>query len=211
MLGLPTETDDDVAGIADLAQKVVDAYYANPDKPKGKSVTVSVSASTFIPKPFTPFQWDAQDDTETILRKQTLLRESVHTRKVNLSFHLPETSLLEAVFARGDRRLADVLECAWRKGCRFDGWDDQFRFDLWQQAFDECGLSPAFYANRKRSYDEVLPWAHMDYGVSMRYLQRESEKARESVTTPHCRQRCGGCGADKMNGGKCDARCTVVD
>ena len=211
MIGLPTETDDDVRGIADLAQKVVDAYYANPDKPKGKGVTVSVSASTFVPKPFTPFQWEAQDDTETILRKQTLLRESIHTRKVSLSCHHSDTSFLEAVFARGDRRLADVLEAAWRKGCRFDGWDDQFRFDLWTQTFEESGVSMAFYANRKRSFDEVLPWDHMDYGVSKSYLRRENERAAESRTTPHCRERCGGCGADKLNGGKCDARCQALD
>ena len=211
MIGLPTETDDDVRGIADLAQKVVDAYYANPDKPKGKGVTVSVSASTFVPKPFTPFQWEGQDDTETVLRKQSLLRESIRTRKVSLSCHHSDTSFLEAVFARGDRRLADVLEAAWRKGCRFDGWDDQFRFDLWRETFGEMGVSMAFYANRKRSFDETLPWDHLDYGVSKAYLRRENERAAESLTTPHCRERCGGCGADKLNGGKCDARCKALD
>ena len=211
MLGLPTETDADIRGIADLAQKVVDAYYQNPDKPKGKAVTVSISASTFVPKPFTPFQWEAQDDLDTVLRKQTLLRESIHTRKVNLSCHHAQTSFLEAVFARGDRHLADVLQTAWRMGCRFDGWDDQFRFDLWEQAFAQQGVSMAFYANRRRSFDEVLPWDHLDYGVSKSYLRRENEKAAESRTTPHCRQRCGGCGADKLNGGKCDARCKSLD
>lgn len=211
MLGLPTETDADVQGIADLAQKVVDAYYANPDKPKGKAVTVSISASTFVPKPFTPFQWEPQDDLDTVLRKQTLLRESIHTRKVSLSCHHAQTSRLEAVFARGDRRLADVMESAWRMGCRFDGWDDQFRFDLWEQAFTEAGMSMAFYAERRRSFDEVLPWDHLDYGVSKAFLRRENEKAAESRTTPHCREKCGGCGADKLNGGKCDARCKSLD
>ncbi len=211
MIGLPTETDADIEGIAALAQRVVDAYYFNPEKPKGKSVTVSISASTFVPKPFTPFQWEPQDDGETILRKQSLLRESIHTRKVNLSCHQSDTSFLEAVFARGDRRLADVLEQAWRAGCRFDGWDDQFRFDLWMQTFERCGVDPAFYANRRRPYDETLPWDHLDYGVSKKYLQRENEKAHRDQTTPHCRIRCGGCGADKLNGGKCDARCTTVD
>ena len=211
MIGLPTETDEDVQGIADLAQKVVDAYYANPDKPKGKSVTVSVSTASFVPKPFTPFQWEPQDDTETILRKQALLKDSIHTRKVSLSCHHSDTSFLEAVFARGDRRLSEVLETAWRKGCRFDGWEDQFRFDLWQEAFAECGLDMAFYANRRRDFDEVFPWDHLDYGVSKAYLRRENEKAHKSETTPHCRLRCGGCGADKLNGGKCDARCQTVD
>lgn len=211
MIGLPTETDEDIVGIAQLAQKVVNAFYNNPNKPKGKSVTVSISTASFVPKPFTPFQWEAQDDTETILRKQELLKNSITTRKINLSCHHSDTSFLEAVFARGDRRLSDVLEKAWRLGCRFDGWDDQFRFDLWKQAFEECGVSMAFYANRHRSFDEVLPWDHIDYGVSKKYLQRENEKAQRSEASPNCRQKCGACGADKLNGGKCDARCKIVD
>ncbi len=205
MLGLPTETFEDVAGIAELGQKVVNAFYANPDKPKGKGVTVSISASSFVPKPFTPFQWEPQDTMEMLEEKQKHLRASVTTRKINISTHLTPTSFLEGVFARGDRRLARVMEAAWKKGCRFDGWDDQFRFDLWSEAFEECGIDPAFYANRRRKYDEVLPWDHLDYGVSKNFLINENKKAHGSVTTPNCREKCAGCGANKLNGGYCHA------
>ena len=211
MIGLPTETEDDVKGIAHLAQKVVDEFYKNPDKPKGKGVTVSVSTATFVPKPFTPFQWEPQDQLSVIEEKQQLLKDEIRTKKISLSCHNSETSRLEAVFARGDRRLGKVIETAWKKGCRFDGWDDMFRFDLWQEAFDECGISMDFYANRKRSYDEILPWDHMDYGVSKSFLIRESEKASKNEASPNCREKCLGCTADKLNGGVCDARCKTLD
>lgn len=207
MLGLPTETMDDVAGIAELAQKVVDEFYANPNKPKGKGVTVSISVASFVPKPFTPFQWEPQDTREMLVEKQNHLKESVHTRKINVSCHENHTSYLEGVFARGDRRLGKVLECAWRKGCRFDGWDDQFRYDLWMEAFEECGVDPHFYANRRRSFDEVLPWDHMDYGIRKEFLIKENNLAHQSITTPNCREKCNACGANKLNGGKCDAMC----
>lgn len=207
MLGLPTETMDDVAGIAELAQKVVDEFYANPNKPKGKGVTVSISVASFVPKPFTPFQWEPQDTREMLVEKQNHLKSSVRTRKVNVSCHENHTSYLEGVFARGDRRLGKVIECAWRKGCRFDGWDDQFRYDLWMEAFEECGVDPHFYANRRRSFDEVLPWDHMDYGIRKEFLIQENKLAHQSVTTPNCRQKCNACGANKLNGGKCDAMC----
>ncbi|MBQ7054308.1 MAG: TIGR03960 family B12-binding radical SAM protein, partial [Oscillospiraceae bacterium] len=211
MIGLPTETEEDVKGIAHLAQKVVDEFYKNPDKPKGKSVTVSVSTASFVPKPFTPFQWEPQNSKAMIEEKQELLRNEITTRKVSLSCHNSELSRLEAVFARGDRRLGKVLETAFKKGCRFDGWDDMFRYDLWQEAFDECSVSMDFYANRAREYDEVLPWDHIDYGVSKSFLIRESEKARNSEASPNCREKCMGCTADKLNGGVCDARCKTVD
>ncbi len=207
MLGLPTETMDDVAGIAELGQKVVNAYYANPDKPKGKGVTVNISASSFVPKPFTPFQWEAQDTMEMLEEKQKHLIASVTTRKINISTHFTPTSFLEGVFARGDRRLSKVMEVAFKKGCRFDGWDDQFSFEKWLEAFDECGIDPKFYANRKRSFDEILPWDHLDYGVSKKFLQKENEKAYKSETTAHCRQKCSGCGANMLNGGECHAKC----
>lgn len=205
MLGLPTETLDDVAGIAQLGQKVVNAFYANPDKPKGKGVTVNISASSFVPKPFTPFQWEPQDTMEMLEEKQKHLMASVTTKKINISTHFTPTSFLEGVFARGDRRLSKVMEVAWKKGCRFDGWDDQFDFEKWMQAFDECGIDPHFYANRRRSFDEVLPWDHIDYGVSKKFLMKENEKAHRSETTQHCRQKCAGCGANKLNGGECHA------
>lgn len=207
MMGLPTETNEDVLGIADLAQKVVDEFYKNPNKPKGKGVNVSISVSCFVPKPFTPFQWEAQDTMEQLKAKQHLLLESVKSRKISVSYHDARTSFLEGVFARGDRRLCDVMEKAWRKGCRFDSWDECFSFEKWIEAFEECGVDPYFYTSRKRSYDEILPWDHMDYGISNKFFQKEAEKAYQSVTTPHCREKCNACGANKLNGGKCDALC----
>lgn len=205
MMGLPTETNEDVVGIADLAQKVVDEFYKNPNKPKGKGVNVSISVSCFVPKPFTPFQWEAQDTMEQLKAKQHLLLESVKSRKISVSYHDARTSFLEGVFARGDRRLCEVMERAWRKGCRFDSWDECFSFEKWMEAFEECGVDPYFYTSRKRSYDEILPWDHMDYGISNKFFQKEAEKAYQSVTTPHCREKCNACGANKLNGGKCDA------
>ncbi|MCR4614827.1 MAG: TIGR03960 family B12-binding radical SAM protein [Clostridiales bacterium] len=207
MIGLPTETLEDVEGIAKLAQKVVDEFYHNPNKPKGKSVTVSVSASTFVPKPFTPFQWEAQDTAGVIAEKQKHLFESNTTRKVNISCHKVYTSVLEGVFARGDRRLAEVIETAWRSGCKFDGWDDVFDTEKWTQAFEKCNISPEFYASRQRSFDEVLPWDHMDYGISKNFLINENKRAHEGVTTPSCREKCSGCGTNKLNGGVCHALC----
>lgn len=205
MMGLPTETNEDVVGIAELAQKVVDEFYRNPNKPKGKGVNVSISVSCFVPKPFTPFQWEAQDTMEQLKEKQHLLLESVKSRKISVSYHDARTSFLEGVFARGDRRLCDVMERAWRKGCRFDSWDECFSFEKWMEAFEECGVDPYFYTSRKRDYDEILPWDHMDYGIGKRFFQKEAEKAYQSVTTPHCREKCNACGANKLNGGKCDA------
>lgn len=207
MLGLPTETLEDVEGIAQLGQKVVNAFYQNPDKPKGKGVTVNISASSFVPKPFTPFQWEPQDTMEMLEEKQQHLRQSVTTKKINISTHLTPTSFLEGVFARGDRRLSKVMEVAWKKGCRFDGWDDQFSFEKWTEAFEECGIDPSFYANRKRSFEEILPWDHLDYGVSKKFLIKENEKAHRNETTQHCREKCSGCGANKLNGGECHAMC----
>ena len=194
MIGLPTETDEDILGIAELAQKVVDEYYRNPDKPKGKGVQVSVSVASFVPKPFTPFQWEAMDSREEIARKQALLRGAIRSKKIKLTCHGCETSLLEGVFARGDGRLADVLELAWRRGARFDGWDDQFRPALWKECFEALGIEPGDYL-RARISDEMLPWEHLDYGVTKAFLWRERERAYAARTTPNCREKCAGCGA----------------
>lgn len=206
MMGLPTETLDDIAGIAELAQKVVNEFYKNPDKPKGKGVTVSVSVASFVPKPFTPFQWEPQDTMEQLVEKQKYLLENVHTHKIQVSWHQSQTSFLEGVFARGDRKLCDVIESAWKKGCKFDGWDEFFLFDKWTEAFKECGVDPSFYSNRRRAFDEILPWDHLDYGIRKEFLIVENKKAHESVTTPNCRQKCSACGAAKLNGGHCDAK-----
>lgn len=207
MLGLPTETYDDVAGIAELAQKVVNEFYKNPDKPKGKGVQVSISVASFVPKPFTPFQWEAQDTMEELINKQNHLLSSVTTKKVSVSYHKVNISFLEGVFARGDRRLCDVVEYAWRHGCKFDSWDDSFLFDVWLEAFKECGVDPLFYTSRKRDYEEILPWDHLDYGIRKQFLINESKKAYANETTPHCRIKCAGCGTNMLNGGKCDALC----
>ncbi|MCL2300599.1 MAG: TIGR03960 family B12-binding radical SAM protein [Firmicutes bacterium] len=193
MIGLPTETDEDVLGIAALAQKVVDEFYRNPDRPKGKGVQVSVSAASFVPKPFTPFQWEAMDSREEIRRKQALLRSAVRSKKIKLTCHDCETSLLEGVFARGGRRLADVIELAWRRGARFDGWDDQFQPSLWAECFAARGIDPSEYL-RARTNDEMLPWEHLDYGVTKAFLWRERERAYAARTTPNCREGCAGCG-----------------
>ena len=207
MMGLPTETMEDIEGIATLAQKVVDLYYSLENRPKGKGVSVSISCATFIPKPFTPFQFEPQDDFATIEAKQKHLRDCIKTRKISVSLHNSGTSLIEAVLARGDRRLCDVIYKAWEKGCKFDGWDEYFNYEKWLEAFDECGLDPAFYANRKREYDEILPWDFIDIGVSKRFLINQDKLAHESVTTPNCRQKCAGCGATKFGEGICREAC----
>lgn len=207
MIGLPTETDDDVIGINKLAQKVVNEFYNNPDKPKGKGVSVSAGVSSFVPKPCTPFQWEPQDSREELKRKQQLLLESCTTKKVTFRFHNTDLTFLEGVFARGDRKLCDVIEAAYNNGCTFDSWDDKFNYDGWMKAFDSCGISTEFYANRRRSYDEILPWDHINSGVRKEFFIRENEKAKAAQTTGNCRQQCAACGSNSLNGGKCDALC----
>ena len=203
MIGLPTETLVDVAGIAELGQKVVDEYYANPNKPKGRSVGVTVSASSFVPKPFTPFQWEPQDTIDTLHQKQRHLVSSVKTKKITANWHDADTSFLEAVFARGDRKLCKTLEEAQKRGMKFDGWDDCFSLAKWMEVFQDCGIDPAFYANRRRSFDEVLPWDHIDYGVSKKFLMEECKRAYQDATTPNCREKCSHCGAACFKGGIC--------
>lgn len=204
MIGLPTETEDDIRGIADLAQAAVDEFYHNDNKPKGKGVNVSVSVASLVPKPFTPFQWKPQDRPDTLIEKQNFLISCVKTRKVSVSRHVPWTSFLEGVFARGDRRLCDVIETAWRKGCKFDSWEEHLDREKWMDSFAENGIDPFFYTARKRSFDEVLPWDHMDYGVTKKFLIKENEKAHRGETTASCREKCAGCGAARLNGGVCN-------
>ena len=203
MIGLPTETDDDIRGIAELAQKIVDSFYHMPNKPKGKSVNVSVSVSTFVPKPFTPFQFEPQITVDEIRRRHDLLRNSITTKKVSLSYHDSSTSFLEGVIARGDRRLCDVIETAYKKGCVFDGWNECFDLDKWLEAFRECGIDTAFYANRKREFSEINPWDHFNYGVTKSFLIKENERAYNAATTPNCRIKCAGCGATCYGEGVC--------
>lgn len=203
MLGLPTETEADLRGITELGQRIVNLYYENPNKPKGKSVTVSISVSSFVPKPFTPFQFEPQDTLDQIHAKQKLLLESRTTKKISLSYHDANISVLEGVLARGDRRLGAVLAAAQKNGCRFDSWDECFSFERWMEAFRACGLDPQFYANRRRGYDELLPWDHLDYAVSKAFLIREHKAALQGTTTPNCREKCAGCGANCYKVGVC--------
>ncbi len=203
MLGLPTETNEDLEGIADLAQKVVDLYYSNPARKKGKPVNVSISVATFVPKPFTPFEFEPQVKLDDILAKQDHLLKSVKSKKISVSYHQNNTSFLEGVFARGDRKLCAVLEKAVEKGVEFDGWDECFKFDLWLEAFNECGVDPEFYSSRKREYDEIMPWDHLDYGVTKNFLINENKLAHSAVTTKNCREQCAGCGATCFGEGVC--------
>ena len=203
MMGLPTETDEDIIGIADLAQKIVDLYYSLSEKPKGKAVNVSISVANFVPKPHTPFQFEPQITREEMLRRQALLKEHIKSKKITFNYHENRASFLEGVFARGDRRLGKVIESAYKKGCRFDGWDECFNLDAWLEAFEECGVIPEFYANRTRSFDEITPWEHLDYRITKEFLIRENMLAHAEKTTPNCRQKCAGCGANSYGKGVC--------
>ena len=204
MLGLPTETLEDVAGIIELAHRILDLYFSLPNRPKGKKISISVSVSTFVPKPFTPFQWEAQDTREMVTQKQKHLVETIRSRKISCSWHNVNTSILEGVLARGDRRLGKVLLDAWKMGCHFDSWDELFHFENWQKAFEQNDLTMEFYASRKRPFGEIFPWSHLDFGVTEDFLRRENEKAHRFETTPNCRQHCSGCGANRlMEGGRC--------
>ncbi len=203
MLGLPYETEEDIEGIAVLAQKIVDLYYSMPNKPKGKGVTVTISLASFVPKPFTPFEFEPQDTLEMIREKQAYLRSKVRSKKIIVNWHESRTSVLEGLFARADRRVGAVIENAWRKGCKFDSWDESFLYDKWEEALAETGIDRAFYANRRREYDEVMPWEHIDHGASKEFFIRENIKASKAQTTRNCREGCSGCGADKFVDGKC--------
>ena len=200
MSGLPTETTEDLDGIADLARKVVAEYFNVPKPQRAKGLRVTVSTSVFVPKPFTPFQWAAQDTIETVLKKQEHLKQVLNIRGVTFHWHEPYVSFLEACFARGDRRIGAVLKKAYEMGCILDGWNETFRFDKWMDAFRECGLDPAFYANRERTKDELLPWDHIDSGVTKQFLWHEKEKSDRTETTKDCRKGCNGCGLQRWKG-----------
>lgn len=202
MLGLPTETDEDVLGIADLAARIMHAWRESASN-KQRGVRITVSTSWFVPKPHTAFQWEPQISKEEYERRVKLLREAITTKTVTYNWHDSDTSFLEAVLARGDRRMCKVLETAWRKGAKLDAWEEYFSLDRWLEAFEECGLDPHFYANRRREKDEIMPWSMISSGVTEEYLWRELQRAREGVTTPDCRTRCNACGANHMVGGTC--------
>ena len=203
MMGLPTERDEDIVGIAELAQKVVDCY----KEVKGKrGVKVTVSVSCFVPKAYTPFQWFAQVPQEEFERRQRLLKASIRDRAISFHYHDARASVLEGALSRGDRRLTPVIETAWRNGAKFDGWTDQFKDEVWHAAFESCGIDPAYYSRRERALDEALPWAHTSPGVSEDFLRREWQRAQEAALTHDCRREaCTGCGVCPKLG------CAVVD
>ena len=202
MMGLPTETLEDIKGIADTAQQVVDLYYSM-EHPKGKGVQVTISVACFVPKPDTPFQFCAQDRRETLREKQKYLLSCVHSRKIKVNYHDSATSVLEGVFAKGDRRMGRVIETAYHNGAFFDTWEEFFSYDRWLEAFAACGLDPDFYNYRALGLDEVTPWSHLDVGVTHAHLVREYQKALQAQTTQPCNRQCSACGANKLLGGPC--------
>lgn len=203
MLGLPTETDEDVLGIADIAAHVMHAWRESALN-KTRGVRITVSTSWFVPKPHTAFQWEPQIPIEEYERRVKLLREAMNTKSVTYNWHPSPTSFMEAVISCGDRRLGKVIETAWRKGETLSAWEDYFDLNRWMEAFEECGLDSHFYANRRRSEDEILPWSMISCGVAPGYLKREHALSYEGVTTPDCRTHCNACGANCLVGGKCD-------
>ena len=203
MLGLPTETDEDVAAIADVAAHVMHAWRESASN-KNRGVRITVSTSWFVPKPHTAFQWAPQISIEEYERRVALLRERINTKTVTYNWHPSPTSFMEAVISRGDRRLCRVLEEAFRRGAKLDAWEDYFSLQRWLDAFAACGLDPPFYANRTRAHGELMPWSHIDVGVSDAFLMREHERCYEGVTTPDCRTQCSGCGANRLIGRACD-------
>ncbi|MBE6683357.1 MAG: TIGR03960 family B12-binding radical SAM protein [Ruminococcaceae bacterium] len=203
MNGLPTETDEDICGIASLGQNIVNTYYSKKRFGGGRGVNVTVSVSCFVPKPFTPFQWEPQDSLEELERKQQLLKSEIKTKKISYKYHDARVSRIEAVFARGDRRLGKALLEAYNRGIVLDGWDEYFSYNNWISVFDACGIDPAFYANRRFGTDEILPWDFIDIGVTKKFMLKEYEKSKMAETTPDCRTKCSGCGAKSLCGGKC--------
>ncbi len=205
MIGLPTETYDDLDGIANLAYNVIDIYRDVHDGKLKRSFSVTVSTSTFVPKPFTPFQWHPQDRSEEVVNKQKHLIKKLKNKDIKYNYHDSQTSLMEAVISRGDRRIGKVIYDAFKLGAKFDGWSEYFNLDTWKEAMAKNNLSIDFYAHRQRSYEEVFPWDHIDVGVTKKFLIRENEKAKENGVTVDCRHKCSACGisAHNMTKGLC--------
>ena len=197
MIGLPYETNEDIKGIADLAQKVVECYYSSEVTNKRRAPSVNLSVASFVPKPFTPFQWASQNSMDTLMTKQLFLKEQIKNRHVKYSYHQNDISVLEGVFARGDRRLGKVLLRAHELGCKLDGWNEFFNIETWKKAFDDCGIDLAFYT-RERDYEEILPWDFVDIGVTKSFMKNENENAKKAICTKNCREKCSGCGAASL-------------
>ena len=197
MIGLPYEDYPDIKGISELAEKVVECFYKSDKTNKRRPPSVTLSVASFVPKPFTPFQWAAQDSIETLSEKQLFLKNEIRNRKIRYNYHQSDVSVLEGVFARGDRKLGKVLLRAHELGCKLDGWNECFSLEKWEQAFNDCGIDMEFYT-RARDYDEILPWDFVDIGVTREFMINENEKAKQALTTPNCREKCSGCGAAKL-------------
>ena len=203
MLGLPTETMEDVEGIAQLGYKLLAEWRKLPPEKRKRPVNITLSASSFVPKPFTPFQWEAQDRGEVLREKQRYLNDRINSKNIVFKYHESRISVLEGVLARGDRRVADVLESTWRKGSKFDSWDEHFKEENWNSAFEENAVDPSFYVNRKRDFSEHLPWDHIDIGVTKEFFIREAENAYKGIVTPNCREKCSACGVGSYKCGEC--------
>ena len=208
MLGLPTETEEDMKGIAHLAQKIAETYYETVPKEQRKGkVQINVSTSFFVPKPFTPFQWAPMFREEDFIEKAKIvkneIRSQLNQRSIRYNWHEPDVTVLEGFLARGDRRCSDVILSAYRKGALYDAWSESFHYDIWKEAFKETGVDLEFYTLRERSTDEILPWDFIDAGVTKELLIREWKHAKEETVTPNCRQKCSGCGVRKYKGGVC--------
>ncbi|MDY2728732.1 MAG: TIGR03960 family B12-binding radical SAM protein [Clostridium sp.] len=194
IIGLPYENIEDCEAIGELAQKIADEYFAVPKNVRRKGLKITVSTSILVPKPFTPFQWAKMTPIDDVSDKIDAVKRSIKSRSITYNYHSQTTSFMEAVFARGDRRICEVLVKAFEKGCKFDGWSQYFNFDAWKEAMEECNIDGKFYAYRERSYDEILPWDFIDIGVNKSYLKNENEKAKKAITTQNCRKGCTGCG-----------------
>lgn len=204
MMGLPTETDEDILGIPDLAVRIADLYYQMPNRPRGQKLSISISCATFVPKPFTPFQFEPQISIDEINRRQKLLLDSVKSKRyINVSYHNYRISILEAALAKGDRRLGAVIKRAWERGCKFDGWDEMYRYDEWIKAFEDVGADIDFYAHRPMAYNETAPWDHLDYMIDKSFFVRENKRAKDGMTTKSCREQCSGCGVNRAAGREC--------
>jgi radical SAM family uncharacterized protein len=196
MIGLPGEEMHDVMGIKELTYKIKDIFFNRPKEKIRGNFKLTTSVACFVPKAFTPFQWEAQDDIEEFYDKINLLKDNIKDKKITFNYHEPERSFLEGTFARGDRKVSKVLEIAWKKGCKFDGWDDKFKFDEWLKAFSEAGIDPEFYTKRKRNFEEILPWDFIDSGVKKEFLIKEKKKSEQESVTSDCRMLCHNCGVN---------------
>jgi len=203
MIGLPTETEEDVLGIGELGDDIVNKYFEIPKEERKQPVNVTISTSCFVPKPFTPFQWEPQNTYEEFMEKQRLLKKNITRKQIRYNYHDAVLSSMEGAIARGDRRVGKAIIKAWELGARYDGWSEHFKPQIWEEAFSSVGLDISFYANRKRELTEILPWDHISIGISKKFLIQELMKSKEEALTPNCRQECVKCGAKSFGGGVC--------